>query len=213
LRREGWCVNRKRVYRLYRLEGLSLRHKKAKKRVSVPRGALPAATAPNERWSMDFLSDNLADGRRYRILALGDPFSRVSPALEAAFSFPGKQVVAVLDRVAATYGVPKELYVDNGPEFAGKEWDAWAYKNQVKLCFSRPGKPTDNAYIESFNGKLRLECLDQHWFATLPEAQEQLSAHRKEHNQKRPHTALGFLTPEQYLAKWRSEQQIKSEQT
>jgi putative transposase len=99
------------------------------------------------------------------------------------------------------------------PEFAGKELDAWAYRNGVKLCFSRPGKPTDNAYIESFKGKVRSECLDQHWFATLPEAQEQLAVHRNEHNQERPHTALGFLTPEQYRAKWRSEQQTNREQT
>lgn len=204
LRREGWQVNRKRVYRLYRLEGLSLRHKKAKKRISLPRVQSPPAAAPNERWSMDFLSDRLADGRRFRVLALVDHFSRVSPALEAEFSFPGKQVVAVLERVASTQGLPKELYVDNGPEFISKELDAWAYRNGVKLCFSRPGKPTDNAYIESFNGKLRAECLDQHWFASLSEVKEKLAVHRNEHNSERPHTALDFQTPEQYAQNWQT---------
>ena len=213
LLREGWKINRKTVYRLYKLEGLSLRNKKIKKRISLPRVASPPPQAPNERWSMDFVSDKLADGRRFRVLTLVDHFSRVSPALEAEFHFPGKQVVAVLDKVATTQPLPKELYVDNGPEFISQALDAWAHKNNVKLCFSRPGKPTDNAYIESFNGKLRTECLDQNWFVSLQEAKEKLNSHRKEHNTERPHTALNFLTPEQYLTKWRSEQQTKSVQT
>lgn len=176
LLREGWQVNHKRVYRLYRQEGLSLRLKQAKKRISTVRVVGPAANAPNQRCSMDFMTDRLLDGRRYRVLTLVDHFSRVSPALEAELSFPGKQVVAVLERVAATQGLPKELYVDNGPEFISKALDAWAHKNGVKLCFSRPGKPTDNAFIESFNGKLRTECLDQNWFASLLEAKEKLDA-------------------------------------
>ena len=213
LLREGWKINRKTVYRLYQLEGLSLRNKKIKKRISLPRVASPPAKAPNERWSMDFMTDRLADGRRFRVLTLVDNFSRVSPALEAEFHFPGKQVAAVLDKIAATQSLPKELYVDNGPEFISQALDAWAYKNGVKLCFSRPGKPTDNAYIESFNGKLRSECLDQNWFVSLQEAKEKLNTHRDEHNTERPHTALNFLTPEQYLAKWRLEQQTKSVQT
>lgn len=150
------------------------------------------------------MTDRLVDGRRYRILTLVDHFSRVSPALEAEYRFPAKQVVAVLERIAATQGLPEELYVDNGPEFISRILDAWAHKNGVKLCFSRPGKPTDNAYIESFNGKLRVECLDQNWFASLAEAKEKLSAHRKEHNTERPHTALHFKTPEQYVQNWQT---------
>ena len=212
--REGGKINRKRVYRLYHQQGLSLRHKKTKKRVSLPRAALPPASAPNERWSLDFLSDKLADGRRFRVLALVDHFSRVSPALEAELSFPGKQVVAVVERLAACGQKPKELSIDNGPEFISTALDVWAYKNSVKLCFSRPGKPTDNAYIESFNGKLRSECLDQHWFAALEEAKQALEAHRKQHNTERPHTALGYQTPAEHLAKWQTKQeQDKSQLT
>lgn len=207
LRREGWEVGRKRVYRLYRQEGLTIRHKKAKKRVSLQRVSLAPAEAPNQRWSMDFLADRLADGRRVRVLALVDHFSKVSPALDAEFSFPGRKVVAVLERAEALHGLPKELYIDNGPEFSGRELDAWAYKKGVKLCFSRPGRPTDNAHIESFNGKLRAECLDQHWFADLAEAKEKLEAHRTDHNTQRPHTALGYKTPEQFVAEWQTKQQ------
>ena len=207
LLREGWSVNHKRIYRLYRQEGLSLRRKKAKKRVSSVRVVGAPASAPNQRWSMDFMSDRLLDGRRYRVLTLVDHFSRVSPALEAAFSFPGSQVVAVLERVTVLQGVPQELYVDNGPEFISKALDAWAHQKGVKLCFSRPGKPTDNAFIESFNGKLRAECLDQHWFASVAEAQQRLDIHRKEHNTERPHSALNFQTPEQFLRNWQTKQE------
>jgi putative transposase len=127
--------------------------------------------------------------------------------LDAEFRFPGTAVVAVLERLVAAKQVPQELYVDNGPEFISQALDAWAHKNGVKLCFSRPGKPTDNAYIESFNGKLRTECLDQHWFASLAEAKETLQALRKEHNSVRPHKALGYQTPDQFVAKWQTNQQ------
>jgi putative transposase len=189
LQREGWQINHKRVFRIYRQEGLSLRNKKAKKRISASRMVGRATTAPNRWWSMDFMTDRLVVGRRYRILTLVDHFSRVSPALEAEYRFPAKQAIATLERVAATQKLPEELYVDNGPEFISKALDAWAQENGVKLCFSRPGKPTDNAYIESFNGKLRVECLDQNWSASLAEAKEKLSAHRNEHNTERLYTA------------------------
>jgi len=205
LLREGWKVNPKRVHRLYKEQGLSLRNKKAKKRISTSRVVGPPATASNQRWSMDFRTDRLVDGRRYRVLTLVDHFSKVSPALEAELSFAGKQVVAVLERVTATSGLPKELYVDNGPEFISKALDAWAHKKGVKLCFSRAGKPTDNAFIESFNGKLRTECLDQNGFASLAEAKAKLNAHRKEYNQERPHSALDFQTPDQFLKNWQTE--------
>ena len=148
-------MNAKRVYRLYREEGLSLRHKRPKKRVSVPRVTPPPAARPNERWSIDFLRDSLADGRPFRVFTVVDNVSRVSPAIEAAFSIKGTHVVAVLDRLKATVGLPKRLAVDNGPEFISKALDAWAYRNGVALEFSRPGKPTDNAFVESFNGHFR----------------------------------------------------------
>ncbi len=155
-----------RVYRLYREEGLSLRHKRPKKRVSVLQVTPPPAVQPNERWSIDFLRDSLADGRPFRVFTVVDNVSKVSPAIAVAFSIKGERVVAVLDSVKATVGLPERLAVDNGPEFISKALDAWAYQNGVALEFSRPGKPTDNAFVESFNGHFRAECLDQHWFAS-----------------------------------------------
>jgi putative transposase len=159
LRREGWKVNRKRVYRLYKQEGLSLRFKKAKKRVSGPRVQQPPTTKPNERWSLDFMSDTLTCGRKIRVLTIVDHFSRVSPAVEVGVSLTGVRVTEVLDRAIAVHGKPESLCVDNGPEFSGRSLDQWAHKNKVKLLFSRPGKPTDNAMIETFNAKVRIECL------------------------------------------------------
>jgi len=204
LQREGWQVNHKRVSRIYQQEGLSLRPKRAKKRVSAARVPCPPANAPNERWSMDFMADRLADGRRFRVLTLVDNFSRVRLAIAADFSLSGEKVVEVLDRLSGAGTKPKILPVDNGPEFISKALDAWAHKNGVCLEFSRPGKPTDNLFIESFNGKLRTECLDQNWFASLPEAKEKLEAHRKEYNTQRPHTALNYQTPEQHLKNWQT---------
>ncbi len=202
LRREGWRVNAKRVYRLYREEGLSLRLRRPKKRVSVPRVTPPPATQPNERWSIDFLKDSLADGQAFRVFTVVDNVSKVSPAIEAAFSITGGHVVAVLDRLKRTVGVPKRLAVDNGPEFISKALDAWAYRNGVTLEFSRPGKPTDNAFVESFNGHFRAECLDQHWFASLEEARQIIEAWRIEYNTERPHQALQYGTPADFVATW-----------
>lgn len=209
LQREGWRINHKRVYRLYRQQGLSLRLKKPKKRVSAIRVPLPAVTAPNACWSMDFMSDRLADGRRFRVLTLVDNFSRVSPALEAGFSLSGKHVVAVLERLAASGEKPGVLHVDNGPEFISRALDDWAHRNGVQLDFSRPGRPTDNPFIEAFNGRLRSECLDQHWFACLEEAKTCLEAFRIDHNRSRPHTALDMKTPEQYVAEWQAQQSAR----
>ncbi len=202
LRREGWRVNAKRVYRLYREEGLSLRLKRPKKRVSVPRVAPPPAERPNERWSIDFLRDSLADGRPFRVFTVVDNVSRVSPAIVADFSLKGATIVAVLDRLKATVGLPQRLAVDNGPEFISKALDAWAYRNGVALEFSRPGKPTDNAFVESFNGHFRQECLDQHWFASLEEARRIIEAWRIEYNTERPHQALRYGTPADFVATW-----------
>lgn len=202
LRREGWNVNAKRVYRLYREEGLSLRLKRPKKRVSAPRVTPPPATRPNERWSIDFLRDNLLDGRPFRVFTVVDNVTKVSPAIVADFSLRGERVVAVLDRLKATVGLPKRLAVDNGPEFISKALDAWAYRNGVALEFSRPGKPTDNAFVESFNGHFRQECLDQHWFASLEEARQIIEVWRVEYNTERPHQALKYGTPTAFAAAW-----------
>ena len=213
LGREGWKINHKRVYRLYKQEGLELRMRpRRKKRAATPRVPCPPATAPNERWSLDFLADRLADGRAFRVLTLVDNVSRVSPALEVDSSLTGKRVTQVLDRAVALYGLPRALCMDNGPEFAGKELDAWAYRRGVQLCFSRPGKPTrppsvaseDNAFVESFNGRLRDECLSAHWFQTIDEARASLEAWREAYNTERPHSSLGLKTPAEFAAAWRA---------
>jgi putative transposase len=207
LRREGWRVNHKRVYRLYREEGLGIRTKRRRKRVSAPRVLPLPAHRPQERWSMDFLTDGLADGRRFRVLTIVDTVSRVSPAIEVGVSLTGERVVAVLERLKRTVGRPERIAIDNGPEFISKALDAWAYRNGVQLEFSRPGKPTDNAFVESFNGRFRDECLDQHWFASLEEVRQTVEAWRIEYNTERPHRALGQQTPAAWEAAWGPAQQ------
>jgi putative transposase len=202
LQREGWKVNHKRVYRLYREEGLGIRVKRKRKRAGVPRVQPAPATRPRERWSLDFLTDGLLGGRRFRVLTLVDNVSRVSPAIEADFSLTGARVVAVLEHLKQTTGVPERIAIDNGPEFVSKALDAWAYRNGVRLEFSRPGKPTDNAFAESFNGRFRDECLDQHWFASLEEARQVIEAWRIEYNTERPHRALKQQTPAAWAAAW-----------
>jgi len=182
LLREGWQVNHKRFYRLYKEEGLSLRLKSKKKRTSHPRVPMPAATAPNEVWSMDFMADRLSNGRQLRLRTLVDNFSRESPAIEVDFSLNGERVVEVLERLKWRRGLPKAIKVDNGSEFISKVVDQWAYRNQVKLDFSRPGKPIDNAFIESFNGRIRQECLNQHWFESIEEAKSVIENWRVDYN-------------------------------
>ena len=202
LRREGWRVNHKRVYRLYREEGLGIRVKRRKKLASAPRVLPPPATRPLERWSLDFLSDSLVDGRRFRVLTIVDNVSRVSPAIAVGTSLTGERVVTLLDRLRSTVGVPQRIAIDNGPEFISKALDAWAYQNGVQLEFSRPGKPTDNAFAESFNGRFRDECLNLHWFASLEEVRQTVEEWRIEYNTERPHRALGQQTPAAWEAAW-----------
>ncbi len=204
LQREGWPVNHKRVYRLYRLDGLTLRRKSRKKRLSLPRVPAPAPTQPHTEWGMDFLTDRLADGRRFRVLTFVDHVSRVSPAIAVAPSLTGEHVVAVLERLA-TIQRPERIRVDNGPEFISKALDAWCYRQGVQLVFSRPGKPTDNPFIEAFNSRFRDECLIQHWFASLEEAQTTIEAWRMEYNTERPHGALRQQTPAAFEAGWHRE--------
>lgn len=211
LRREGWPVNHKRVYRLYRLEGLPLRRKARRKRLGLPRVPRPVATEPQAEWGMDFLTDRLADGRRFRVLTLVDHVSRVSPAIAAGASLTSAHVVALLEGVATTSGCPQRLCVDNGPEFVSKALDAWCYQRGVQLVFSRPGKPTDNPFIEAFNSRFRDECLDQHWFATLEEARQTIEAWRVEYNGQRPHGALGQQTPAEFVARWKREHDRSAE--
>ena len=201
LQREGWGVNHKRVYRLYCLEGLQMRHKPPRRRVSAKlRDDRTDATCPNQCWSMDFMADELFDGRRLRLLTIVDNFSRVSPFIGVGFSYKGYDVVSSLNLAVAQFGVPERIRVDNGPEFISKEVDLWAYAQGVVLDFSRPGKPTDNAFIESFNSRFRQECLNEHWFLSLEDAKEKVEAWRGHYNEQRPHSSLGYQSPVEYLS-------------
>ena len=196
LRREGWAVNPKRVYRLYRELGLQLRIKTPKRRVRAKlRNDRCSATRSNETWAMDFVHDQLATGRKLRVLTIVDIFSRFSPAVEPRFSFNGADVVEVLEGVCKEVGFPATMRVDQGSEFVSRDLDLWAYQRGVTLDFSRPGKPTDNAFIESFNGKFRAECLNAHWFMTLDDARRKCEAWRRHYNEERPHSSIGNKVP------------------
>jgi putative transposase len=199
LRREGHRVNHKLVLRLYREEGLAVR-RRSKRRVAVARVPLPAPQRANERWSMDFVSDALADGRTFRCFTLVDDFTRESLAIEVAHSLPALRVIQVLERLARTRGLPRGISCDNGPEFAGRALDLWAHGAGVTLQFIRPGKPIENAYIESFNGRLRDECLNGEWFLSLADAQRIIERWRGDYNETRPHSSLAGRTPAEFAA-------------
>jgi len=177
-----------------------MRRKRPKRRLvsCKQRAETPQVNAPNERWCMDFMSDQLANGHRIRVLTIVDVFSRESLALHVGQSIKGYDVVAVLDGLLKSRGKPKTIQVDNGSEFTSKAMDQWAYFNNVELDFSRPGKPTDNAFIESFNGKLRAECLNQNWFLSLADARDKIEAWRLDYNSVRPHSSLDNLTPQEF---------------
>jgi putative transposase len=199
LRREGVLVNHKRVYRLYREEGLSLRRRKRKRLTSEGRGPGEAAERANQVWSLDFVSDALAPGRRLRLLTVVDTFTRESLAIEVDTSIGGERVARVLDRVIAARGAqPEEIVMDNGPELTSRTLDQCAYKRGVRLRLIAPGEPVQTAFIESFNGRLRDECLNLHWFGNLTDAREIVEAWRQDYNRLRPHGSLGGLTPEEY---------------
>lgn len=199
LRREGWKDNKKRVHRLYRLEGLQVRmRKRRRKRMSLHRGAVPPATGPNQYWSMDFVHDRLANGRSFRVLTVIDQWSRESVLLEADFALTGQSVVDALERLSRHRPLPKAITVDHGTEFTSKALDEWAYRGGVQLDFIRPGKPVENAFIESFNGRLRDECLNVHDFISIADARALIEAWRQDYNRFRPHGALGHLTPSEF---------------
>jgi len=182
LRREGWSVNRKRTYRIYREAGLAVRRRKRKRIGPFERKPLPKPASVNHSWSMDFVADGLSDGRKLRCLTIVDDFSRECLAIEVNTSINGRRVAAVLDRLADLRGLPKSITVDHGPEFEGQVLDAWAYEARVSLNFIRPGRPVDNAYIESFNGRFRDECLNEHWFITMAHARRIIEQWRIEYN-------------------------------
>ena len=197
LRREGYRVNLKRIYRLYRQEGLAVRRRVRRRR--IPRGTVLARPSRiNERWSLDFVLDSLEDGRRVRLLAVVDDFTRTCLAIEVDTSIGGHRVVEVLQRLVETRGTPAMLLTDNGPEFISRAVDAWAYAHGIHLHFIDPGKPNQNAYIESFNGRLRDECLNEHWFLSLAQARQIIEAWRVDYNGVRPHSALGNVSPTEF---------------
>jgi putative transposase len=199
LRREGVIVNHKRVYRLYQEEGLSLRRRKRKRLTSEGRGPGEPASGPDEVWSLDFVSDCTVPGRRLKLLTVVDTFTRESLAVEVDTSISGERVARVLDRVIGERGAqPQEVVLDNGPEMTSRALDQWAYERGIRLRFIAPGKPVQNAYIESFNGRLRDECLNLHWFRSVADARQIVEAWRLDYNRARPHSALGGLTPEEY---------------
>jgi putative transposase len=201
LNREGWKVGKDLVYRLYKEEGLGLRKRPVgRRRAVVHRQERFRPTGPNQVWAMDFVADQLCDGRRFRSLTIVDIYTRESLAIEVGQSLRGEDVVRVLNRLKEQRGVPKLLFCDNGAEFTGQRLDLWAYRNSVKIDFSRPGKPTDNAFVESFNGTFRSECLDTNWFQNLTEAQQMIEAWRREYNESRPHRALANRTPEEFAS-------------
>jgi putative transposase len=198
LRRDGWRVNIKRILRVYREANLQVR-KRLKRRVAVGRGTLAAeALGMNERWSLDFVHDTLERGRRFRTLNIVDDFTRECLAIEVDTSLSGSRVARVLDEIATKRGFPQAIVMDNGTELTSIAMACWARDRQVRLHFIQPGKPTQNAYIESFNGRFRDECLNEHQFPTLGKARLIIEAWRIDYNTQRPHQALGNLAPEEF---------------
>jgi len=200
LEREGWPVNHKRVYRIYREEGLMVRTKRRKKRAAEWRVKPLRATRIGERWSIDFLSDQLAGGRRFRVLTVVDHVSRECVGAEVGQSLPSQAVTEALDRAMSTHGKPEAITMDNGTEFSCNHFDRWAYRRGIQLDFIAPGRPVENSLIESFNGKLRDECLNVHWFESLAEARNEIEAWRREYNETRRHSSLGNWAPARYIA-------------
>ena len=200
LQREGWRVNHKRIERLLRTEQLLVGRRRRGKRAAVARVPTPVPTRPDERWSMDFLQDRLADGRPVRIWALVDDATREAPLLLVDRSLPARRVVEALEMLLLVRGRPRTIVCDNGPEFVSQRLDQWASAQGVRLDFIRPGRPVENCFIESFNGKLRDECLNQHHFTSLGEAQAIIEQWRREYNTERPHRGLGQRTPAEYAA-------------
>lgn len=200
LRREGAEVNHKKVYRLYREAGLAVRKRKRRKGIMIERQPLTLPDMPNHTWSMDFVMDALANGRRIKTLTIVDDFTKECLDIPVAHGISGDQVARTLNGIAAFRGYPKAVRTDQGPEFTGKALDQWAYQNGVELKLIQPGKPTQNGYIESFNGKFRDECLNEHWFRDLAHAREEIRHWRLDYNEKRPHSSLGYMTPREFAA-------------
>jgi putative transposase len=201
LKREGLVKNRKKTERIYREERLNVPRRR-RKRLTRVRQPLPVPTQPNERWSMDFVMDAFTDGRRFRNLTVVDDFTRDSVVIEVDTSISARRVVRALDEVSTERPLPKRIVIDNGPEFTSEVMDIWASQRGVELHFIDPGKPNQNAFIESFNGIFRNECLNESWFSGLEDARRRIAAWRRDYNQVRPHGSLKDQTPHEFLADW-----------
>ncbi len=204
LNREGWDVGKYLVYRLCQEEGLMLKRMKpaGRRKAARVREEKIKPTAPNQAWSMDFVADQFQDGTQFRSLTIVDVYTRKSVAIDVGQSLKGDDVVRTLNRLKLERGVPKVLFCDNGSEFTSHAMDLWAYRNGVKIDFSRPGKPTDNAFVESFNGTFRNECLNTHWFLDLKEVKQLIEAWRCEYNDSRPHASLDDRTPSEFASQY-----------
>jgi putative transposase len=199
VQREGLVRNHKRTERLYREEQLAVPRRRRRTRATVPRVPAAMPAGPGERWSMDFVHDALANGRVFRCLTVVDDFTRECPLIAVDTSLGGTQVAACLDRLRMTRALPEAIVCDNGPEFTSRAMLAWAHARGVRLLFIRPGKPVENAFVESFNGRLRDECLNEQWFTSLSDAQRSIERWRRDYNARRPHSALGWRTPREFL--------------
>ena len=209
VRREGITVNHKRVWRLYQKAGLAVRRRRRRRGVVVDREPLTMPTAPNQVWSMDFVMDALSSGRRMKCLTIVDDFTKEAVDIVPDHSIPGLYVTRVLDQAAQFRGLPMAIRTDQGPEFTGRALDQWAYHHGVQLKLIAPGKPTQNAFIESFNGRFRDECLNDHWFESLHAARAIISAWRRDYNEERPHSALSYRTPAEFAAQHRQRGTLK----
>lgn len=213
LKAEGLVINHKRSERIYREEKLALKRRRRRKLPSLERVPLEQACGPNQRWSMDFVHDQLAAGRCFRSLTIVEDFTRQCLAIEVDTSLGGARVVEVLERLALQIGLPKTITTDNGPEFTGKALHLWAQASGVHLHHIQPGKPTQNAFVESFNGTFRQDCLNQHWFDSVAQAQLLIEHWRKnEYNSLRPHSSIGRITPDAFAALWNNQQNITKNQ-
>ncbi len=214
LQRGGWTLGRDQAYRLYTEEGLQLRSKLPKRRkMVVTRRERFVPRRANEAWSMDFVADQLASGERFRALTIVDVFSREALAIEVGKQLRAENVVRACNRLVSQRSAPKRVFVDNGSEFSGRLLDLWAYHHGVQVDFSRPGKPTDNCFIETFNGSLRDECLNVHWFDSMEEAKRQIEDWRRDYNESRPHQSLGEQTPAEYALRAKDLEQSMNIQT
>ena len=205
LRREGVHANHKRIERLYSLAGLTVRKRRRRKHIALERQPLLLPPGPNEVWSMDFVMDRLEDGRKLKVLTIVDDFTKEAVEIALDHGMASAYVVRLLEDIVRFRGKPAAIRTDQGPQFTAQALDQWAYRNGITLKLIQPGKPTQNGYIESFNGKFRDECLNEHWFSTLAEARAIISAWRRDYNELRPHSAIGYLTPAEYGARHRSE--------